>query len=111
MLPDGWNFKWFQGLRGSKPSFRMGSKPMDIKLSERQELGSGRDWWIDGLVDSRIRRFADCCARVYGNAKTKIEFVACGTRASGIVSVTMLLLHEPPPVPTGTATYCLPLTA
>jgi hypothetical protein len=49
--------------------------------------------------------------RFYGNAKTKIEFVAAGIRASGIVSVTMLLAHEPPPVPTGTATYCLPFTA
>jgi hypothetical protein len=47
----------------------------------------------------------------YGSANTKIEFVACGMRASGIVSVTMLLAHEPPPVPTGTATYCLPFTA
>ena len=47
----------------------------------------------------------------HGSAKTNIELVACGMRASGIVSVTMLLDHDPPPVPTGTATYCFPFTA
>ena len=47
----------------------------------------------------------------YGNANTKIEFVAAGMRASGIVSVTMLLAQDPPPVPTGTAMYCFPFTA
>ena len=46
-----------------------------------------------------------------GKANTKMELVACGMRASGMVSVTMLLDQDPPPVPTGTATYCLPLTA
>jgi len=47
----------------------------------------------------------------YGSAKTKIEFVACGIRASGMSPVTILEAHAPPPVPTGTARYCFPFTA
>src|SRR5688500_15496809 len=61
------------------------------------------------LIVASWRLGGEICLQ--GSANTKIEFVACGMRASGIVSVTMLLDHEPPPVPTGTATYCLPLTA
>ena len=37
-------------------------------------------------------------AACYGSANTKIEFVFCGMRASGMLSVTMLLAHaEVPP--------------
>ena len=82
----------------AKPSFRIWIQARGDKLTEnlRDARALGRP----------LRREAD-----YGSANTKIEFVAWGIRASGIVSVTMLLDQDPPPVPTGTAMYCLPLTA
>ena len=55
--------------------------------------------------------FSEIVRMGYGSAKTKIEFVLCGIRASGMSPVTIFDAHAPPPVPTGMARYCFPFTA